>query len=93
MAAPQFYIAIALATGIGLLIALSGVGAIRALFAAAVINGVISPVLIVAILVVSNDERVLGRYRNGVLANTLGVATAGVMGLAAVAMAVTFLLG
>jgi len=92
-AAPQFYVAIAVATGIGLLIALSGVGAIRALFAAAVINGVISPVLIAAIVVVSNDARVLGRHRSGVLANTLGIAAALIMGLAAMTMAVTFVIG
>ncbi|HEY8172412.1 MAG TPA: divalent metal cation transporter, partial [Dehalococcoidia bacterium] len=91
-AAPQFYIAIALATTIGLLIALSGVGAIRALFVAAVINGVIAPVLIAAIVVVGNDERVLGQYRSGALSNTLGIATAAVMGIAAIAMVVTFLL-
>jgi NRAMP (natural resistance-associated macrophage protein)-like metal ion transporter len=91
--APQFYAVIALATLLGLGIALSGVGAIRALLIAAVVNGVISPVLIAAIVVVSNDERVLGKHRNGLVSNILGVATVGVMGLAAVAMVVMFLLG
>jgi len=91
--APQFYAVIALSTVIGLLIALSGVGAIRALFVAAVVNGVISPVLIAAILVVSNDKRVLGRHRNGGWSNAIGVATVAIMGLAALAMVVTFLLG
>ncbi|HEU4760079.1 MAG TPA: Nramp family divalent metal transporter [Dehalococcoidia bacterium] len=91
--APQFYLVIALATLIGLGIALSGVGAIRALFIAAVVNGVISPVLIAAILVVSNDERVMGRHRNGRVANLLGGATVVVMGLAALGMAVAFLPG
>src|SRR3990172_2908813 len=38
--APQFYVAIAVATLVGLAIALSKVGAIRALFIAAVVNGV-----------------------------------------------------
>jgi NRAMP (natural resistance-associated macrophage protein)-like metal ion transporter len=90
--APQFYAVIALATAIGLGIALSGVGAIRALFIAAVVNGVISPVLIAAILVVSNDQRVLGRHRNGLFSNVLGIATIAVMALAATGMAVTFLL-
>jgi len=89
--APQFYVVIALATVIGLGIALSGVGAIRALFIAAVVNGVISPVLIAAIVVVSNDRRVIGRHRNGIVANVLGVTTVVVMALAAVVMAVTFL--
>ena len=91
--APQFYAVIALATAIGLGIALSGVGAIRALFIAAVVNGVISPVLIAAILVVSNDKRVLGRHRNGIVSNVLGIATIAVMALAAIAMAATFLIG
>jgi Mn2+/Fe2+ NRAMP family transporter len=91
--APQFYAVIALSTIIGMGIALSGVGAIRALFIAAVINGVISPVLIAAILVVSNDERVLGVHRNGIVSNVLGGATVAVMGLAAIGMVVAFLLG
>ncbi|MDP2948930.1 MAG: Nramp family divalent metal transporter [Chloroflexota bacterium] len=90
--APQFYLVIALATVMGLGIALSGVGAIRALFIAAVVNGVISPVLIAAIVVVSNDERVLGRHRNGRLSNVLGITTVAVMGLAAIGMLITFLI-
>ena len=91
--APQFYAVIALSTMIGMGIALSGVGAIRALFIAAVINGVISPVLIAAILVVSNDERVLGVHRNGIVSNVLGGVTVAVMGLAAIGMVIAFLLG
>ncbi len=90
--APQFYLVIALASLIGLGIALSGVGAIRALFVAAVVNGVISPILIAAIIVVSNDERVLGEHRNGPVSNALGIATVGIMGLAAAAMVLTFVL-
>ncbi len=89
--APQFYLVIALATLIGLGIALSGVGAIRALFIAAIVNGVISPVLIAAILVVSNDERVMGKHRNGPFSNILGALTVAIMGLSALAMAVTFI--
>jgi NRAMP (natural resistance-associated macrophage protein)-like metal ion transporter len=91
--APQFYLVILASTMIGLGISLSGVGAIRALFVAAVVNGVVSPVLIAAILVVSNDERVLGNHRNGVLSNVFGIASVFVMGLAAVVMLVTFATG
>jgi len=91
--APQFYLVILVSTVIGLGIALSGVGAIRALFIAAVVNGVVSPVLIAAIVVISNDGRVLGKHRNGVLSNVFGIASVLVMGLAAVAMLVTFVTG
>jgi Mn2+/Fe2+ NRAMP family transporter len=90
--APQFYAVIALSTLIGLVIALSGVGAIRALFIAAVVKGITLPVLIAAILLVSNDERVLGRHKNGKLSNVIGGATVAAMGLAAMAMVVTFLI-
>jgi len=90
--APQFYAVIALATLIGLVLGISGVGAIRALFAAAVINGVVAPILIWAILQVSNDTEIVGVHRNGTISNVLGYAAAAVMGLAALAMAVSFLL-
>lgn len=90
--APQFYVAIAVATLVGLAIALSNVGAIRALFIAAVINGVSSPLLIAAILLVCNDKRIMGAHRNGPLSNVLGSATVGIMSLAAIAMAVTYIL-
>lgn len=84
---------IALATIVGLAIAMSGVGAIRALFIAAVVNGVISPLLIAAILLVSNDRRILGRHRNGPITNILGLAAVIVMTVAVIAMAATYLAG
>jgi NRAMP (natural resistance-associated macrophage protein)-like metal ion transporter len=91
--APQFYMAIALATLVGLGISLSGVGAIRALYIAAVVNGVTAPILIAAITVVSSDERILGKHRNGRLSIFLGFSAAGVMALAAIGMLVSFALG
>lgn len=91
--APQFYAVIALATTVGLGIALSGVGTIRALFVAAVINGLVSPLLIAAIVMVANDGAVLGRHRNGILSNLLGAAAVAVMGLAVVGMLAAYLLG
>ncbi len=64
-----------------------------ALFIAAVVNGVISPILIAAIIIVANDERILGRHKNNSLSNLLGSATVAIMGLAAFAMAVTYITG
>jgi NRAMP (natural resistance-associated macrophage protein)-like metal ion transporter len=90
--APQFYAVIAVSTLIGLLIAVSGVGAIRALFVAAIVNGVVAPVLIAAIVVVSNDRRVMGAHVNGWLSNAVGAATALVMGLSAILMLVALTL-
>lgn len=89
--APQFYTVIAVSTFIGLGIALSGVGAIKALFFAAIVNGAISPLLIAAIVVVSNDSRIVGRHKNSRLSNILGWATVTIMGLAALFLAITSL--
>ncbi len=91
--APQFYAAIALATVVGLAISLSGVGAIRALYIAAVVNGVTAPILIAAITVVSSDERILGKHKNGRLSIVLGLTASAVMALAAFGMMLAFLLG
>ncbi|HLF71901.1 MAG TPA: Nramp family divalent metal transporter [Dehalococcoidia bacterium] len=90
--APQFYLVIAIATVIGLVIAATGIGAIRALFIAAIINGVTAPLLIFAIIAVSNDSEVVGAHRNSALSNALGYATVVVMSLAAIAMFATFAL-
>jgi NRAMP (natural resistance-associated macrophage protein)-like metal ion transporter len=91
--APQFYAAIALATLVGLGISLSGVGAIRALYIAAVVNGVTAPILIAAITVVSSDERILGKHKNGRLSVVLGLTASAVMALAAFGMMLAFVLG
>jgi NRAMP (natural resistance-associated macrophage protein)-like metal ion transporter len=89
--APQFYAVITSATLVGLVISLSSIGAIRALFLAAVVNGIIAPVLIAAIVIISNDSRIVGRHKNGPLSNALGWATVAVMGLAALVMGATLL--
>jgi Mn2+/Fe2+ NRAMP family transporter len=91
--APQFYVAIAVATLIGLALALTGIGAIRALFIAAVVNGVVAPLLIAAITAVAGDEELLGHHRNGSLATALGWATAAIMAAASLGMLLAFLLG
>ena len=91
--APQFYVVIAIASLVGLAIAVSGVGAIEALFVSAVINGVAAPVLIATILAVSNDGVLLGHHRNGRLSNLFGGGALAIMSLAALAMAATFLAG
>jgi Mn2+/Fe2+ NRAMP family transporter len=91
--APQFYVVIVLGTLVGVLVVLSGLGAIRALFVAAVLNGIIAPVLIGAIMIVGNDRRLLGAHRNGPVSNLLGLITMVVMTVAALAMMLTFVLG
>lgn len=87
--APQFYGVIAAATVLGIGLNFSGVSEMQALFVAAIVNGVVAPVLLVAIMMASSDRKVLGEFVPGKLLLGLGWLTAAVMGIAAVAMLLT----
>ena len=87
--APQFYIVIALATLLGGALSIVGVSEIRALYVAAIVNGVIAPPLLVVIMLIARDRRVLGDHiASGTLA-VLGWITTIVMAAAALAFFAT----
>jgi Mn2+/Fe2+ NRAMP family transporter len=60
--APQFYVVLALATVLGVALNFTGLSAIRALFFAAIVNGVVSPILLVFIMLVARNRRILGEH-------------------------------
>lgn len=91
--APQFYGVIALATLGGIAIVFSPISEIQALFVAAIVNGVVAPVLLVFLMISSRDQRVLGTFRPGVVLQILGWTTAITMGLAAIALFASLILG
>lgn len=84
--APQFYGVIGFATLVGIGIVFSPLPEITALYIAAVVNGVIAPVLLVFVMVVARDRRVMGERVPGPLLLGLGWLTVGIMGAAAVAL-------
>ncbi len=85
----RFYAVIAVSTLVGVALDYAGVNPIRALFWTAVINGVLSPPLIVLLLFVSNNRKVMGEHVNGRLANALGWIAAALMAAAAIGMFVS----
>lgn len=87
--APQFYGVIALATVLGIAMSFAGVSEIRALYVAAIVNGVVAPVLLVVIMLAAHDPQVLGAHRPGVTTLTVGWIATALMTLAALAMAVS----
>ena len=89
----QFYVVIALATGIGAAINFLGINPISALVVTAVLNGLMAPPILVLLMLVSNNRAVMGERTNGRFLNALGWATTVVMTLAAVALIVTTLIG
>jgi NRAMP (natural resistance-associated macrophage protein)-like metal ion transporter len=91
--APQFYCVIAFATMIGGLMSFTGLSEIRALFLAAIVNGVISPILLVFIMLTAGNRRVLGRYLPSRLARIGGWATTIAMTAAAILLVVSLGVG
>ncbi len=91
--APQFYGVLAASTIVGMQVNLMGISPIAMLFWTAVINGFLAPVLLVFIMLLSNDRRTMGDRKNGPLLNVVGWAATAAMCAAAVAFAVTALRG
>jgi Mn2+/Fe2+ NRAMP family transporter len=83
--ARAFYTVIAVSILVGVAMNFVGISPIRALFLAAILNGVTAPPLLVLILLLVRSKAVLGRHRSGVLSQLL-------VGAAAVAMTVLSLL-
>src|SRR6185295_17439014 len=70
--AKQFYAVIAISTLVGTLINFAGINPISALFWTAVINGLVSPPLLVIIMLVSNNRKIMGDKVNGRASNIIG---------------------
>ena len=64
---------IAASTLLGMLINFSGINPMSALFWTAVINGLVSPPLLVVIMLVSNNKKVMGDKVNGLATNLVGL--------------------
>lgn len=79
-----FYLVILASIVIGLSFTLFNISPFRALFLTGVLYGVISPILILVILDISNRKEIMGVNVNGRLSNILGVATFVLISLAAI---------
>jgi len=88
--APQFYGVIVASTLVGMELNFMGVNPIKALFWTAVINGVLAPVLLLFIMLVANNQKVMGRRVAGPWENAIGWATAAVMAAAACGLFLTW---
>lgn len=87
--AKGFYLIITASTLVGLVINFVGINPMAALFWTAVINGLLSPPLLVIVMLISNNPRIMGDNRNSVTANVVGWTAVGLMFAAALAMLVT----
>jgi NRAMP (natural resistance-associated macrophage protein)-like metal ion transporter len=88
--AANFYGVIVAAMAIGMVLNFAKLDAIKLLLWAAVVNGLMAPPLIVIILVVCNNDKVMGEHRNGWKLNVVGGLAALVMGAAAITLLASF---
>jgi NRAMP (natural resistance-associated macrophage protein)-like metal ion transporter len=86
--AKKFYLIIATSMVIGLALNYAGFNAIKLLFTAAVINGVLAPPLILIVVLLTRDRKVMGDAVSSRLIDTLGWIAFAVMVAAAVGLVV-----
>lgn len=84
--APQFYVVIGLAFLVAMELAVSSIDPIKALFYSQVLDGLIAPLLIVLLLLLTSSRKLMGGYANGLPTKIVGWVAVGVMVLADVAM-------
>jgi NRAMP (natural resistance-associated macrophage protein)-like metal ion transporter len=90
--AKGFYWVIAAATVVALLINFIGIKPMDALFWTAVINGFLSPPMLVIVMLIANNRAVMKQRTNGPILNLLGGATTIAMTLAVVVLVVTWMM-
>jgi Mn2+/Fe2+ NRAMP family transporter len=71
--AKGFYWVIFLSIIIGILISISGYNPTLMLFYSQVLNGILMPILLVVLLVISNSKKIMGQYSNRFWSNFLGI--------------------
>lgn len=70
--ARNFYLVIAASMLIGVALTFSPIDPIRLLIWSAVINGILAPPLIIIVLLICNNPKVMGSFRNGITLNAFG---------------------
>jgi Mn2+/Fe2+ NRAMP family transporter len=87
--AKAFYLAIATATFIGVLINFSPINPIKALYWSAVINGIVAVPVMAIMMLMAVDARIMGEFTIPSAMRVIGWAATSVMALAVIGMAVT----
>lgn len=84
--APQFYAVVSISTVAGVALDFLGVGAVKALYWSAVVNGLLAPFLLVGVLLVASDRKLMGGQPSSRLAIAAVCVTTLLMAGAAVGM-------
>lgn len=91
--AKGFYGVIVVSMVVGLLMNFIGINPIKALYYAAIVNGITAPVLLIFIFLLGRDKKILGEFVNPRWVNVWGFITTILMLIAAIALFVFWFLG
>lgn len=86
--APRFYAVIAIAMLLGLALNFAGLDAVKMLFWSAVLNGLLAPPLVILVVLLTSDQKVMGKRANSRGAQLLGWICATAMSGTAIALLV-----
>lgn len=81
-----FRIVVLLSTIVAIAIVCLGVNPMHALYWTAILNGVLAPPLLLCIILISNNESIMGRWTNGPLSNFLSIFTFLLMALSSLVL-------
>lgn len=91
--AKGFYLVIMIATLVGCFVNFMGIPPFKMLYYTAVLNGVTAPVLLVFIMLIANNKKIMGKYRNSRLSNWLGWIITVFMSVCAIALVTQLVMG
>lgn len=86
-----FYAVIIIATVIGVLTSFFPISPFRMLYYTAVLNGMISPILLFFIIKIANNKSIMRSHTNGMFSNVSGSIITIIMGAAAILLVVTMI--
>lgn len=88
-----FYGVITIATLLGLFINFTPIKPFTLLYYTAILNGIAAPPLMLFILLISNNAKIMGNYKNSRLSNVIGILITVIMALAALLLLGSFIFG
>jgi Mn2+/Fe2+ NRAMP family transporter len=83
-AARAFYAVISVSIIIGIIINFVGIDPIKALIYSAIVNGIVSPIVLIFIVHISGSRKIMGHYKNSIFGNIVGWIITFLMGVTAI---------
>ncbi len=83
-----FYVAIALATAVGLFVNFVHIPPMIMLYYSAVVNGVLAPPLLIILILIGNNKKILGKHTNSWISNLALITITSVMAAVAISLLV-----